>query len=381
MTKVVFYSYDSAQNYTLLALALSKPKDVSIDWFVQYPVAPFHRNIDALVSLQQLGLGFESLQGKWKEKLLLPFKKRARTSLNFATTNNPIKLDKVRIIPVIGPWESLVARLKPDAFLLPTVRFGQGDPAVVFTKLARMAPLFLHEYGNTMKQHSAFDFYKERHNFFSGIFTHGKLYHQQAKDRKMKTDLFLTGGSKTDFYHQQSRFPPPTKKPYIVYCNTTSHQTIYDNRLSEPLKWFSILRRSCRLAGFELIIKLHHHTYFLFQNTELASNIYFNGYTADLFRGASGIIADPSSVLCEALLANKPLFVPKLSLPDWAYIKTMLSACQLLTRDPNKNKGIISKAINNDAGGARRKQLIRMWWHRPNGQASSRIWKRLLSRV
>lgn len=379
MKKIIFYSYAGQQVVTLIALCLTKPKNVEIDWYLQTPVGEFAEFIDAIISVRQFGFNIDPLQGDLKEKVFANFKGKIPINLNYSITNRKIKSKGINIYPVVGKWAKFALLSNPDAILLPTIRLGQNRPVMTLSKLAKATPLFLHEYGTTMKKISGFDLYKERHSLLKATFTHGKLYHKQAE--KIKTEKILTGGCKSDFFHKPYFFQPPTKKPFLVYCTTVSHIAIYDNRLSEPQKWVKILQKSCNQIGFELVIKLHPHDLFLYQNSSWSNLIYFNAYSADLFRQSSGIISDPSSVLAEALLANKPIFIPQLDLPSWNYIDLMLSGCYILGKDPLKNARLMENALRNDPLSKRRKELIKLWWHKPDGNASKRIWQELLKRI
>lgn len=146
----------------------------------------------------------------------------------------------------------------------------------------------------------------------------------------------MTGSSKSDFYHLSQIFDPPVKRPFLLYCNSVSHIDIYDNRASQPEKWVSILQKSCQKTGYDLIVKLHPHTYFLYKDTSWANKVYFNSYTADIFRQAAGIISDPSSIMLESYLAKKPLFIPQMKIPMWPHIRPIIKTSIFLSADVKK---------------------------------------------
>lgn len=377
MKKIIFYSFNGTHVPTLAALALTKPKNVKLIWYIQVPAGrDYWEFIDAIDSVKQMGFKIGPLVGSWKDKLFFPLKKRAPTEKKkLIYSKRKIVIENLEIFPVVGDWWKIVLSQSPNAIVLPSIRLPKNSLKTL-ELLQKKAPVFLHEYGNTMKKISAFDLHPERHNFFTAIFTHGELYHNQAK--RIQAKKVLTGSSKTDFYHYNFLFPPPINKPFLVYCNTICHsRTFYDSRLSEPEKWINILYKSCQKANFDLVVKLHPNTLFLFQNEKWPGIKYINSYTADVFRQSSGIISDPSTVLAEALLTNKPLFLPRLNLPSWSYIKLMSSACHILGKNVSENARIIKSALKNDPLSGRRGELIKLWWHNPNGRVSQRIWSNI----
>lgn len=382
MKKVIFYSYNGTHTPTLTALAFFKPKNVQIEWYIHAPRGKIYSEFyDALTSLEQLGFNYQFLSNKLISRIKDYFLKKKLRKFIFPFAKTSLKKKGVKLFVINGKWWKYLISRKPDVIVFPTVRIIGPKAPQILELLSQHVPLFLHEYGNTLKQISAFDLHKERHEFFKVIFTHGQMYQNQLDKRKIKVKSVLTGSSKSDFYHLPEIFDPPVKHPFLLYCNSVSHIDIYDNRLSQPEKWVEILQKSCQKAGYDLIIKLHPHTYFLYQNASWANKVYFNSYTADIFRQAAGIISDPSSIMLESYLAEKPLFIPQMKIPEWSYIRPIIKTSILLNTDVKKNAQIISKTLSQFRFSRAHKKVKENWWYNPDGNASKRVWKHILSYI
>ncbi|MDQ3008461.1 MAG: hypothetical protein M3Q81_02595 [bacterium] len=287
--------------------------------------------------------------------------------------------DSVKVKVVQGDWWQEIIQCKPDALVLPTVRILEQHGYEILHQLARKLPLFLHEYGQPIKNVSAFDLYKERHELMTHIFTHGRKYQSQLVAKGFSVPSTITGASKSDLYRDLPLFERPTDKPYLVYCNSVSHVAMYNKSDSQPEKWVEILELSCRLAGYELVIKLHPHSYYQFRDASWRKKVYFNAYTADLFRGAAGIISDPSSLFIEGLLAEKPLFMPSLNVNEWSYLKNISQLIRILTEDTVQNSSIIKKTIEEFSLTKKYISAKNAYWHNADGMSSARIWQKILA--
>ena len=383
MKRVFFYSFNGIHTPTLASLAYFKPENVEIEWFVHPPTGVLYSEFyDALMSVEQLGFNYQFLSSGHLSRIKnLYFKKFALKKFIIPFANKSLQREKVKVFVVNDGWWKYILNRKPDAVILPTVRLVEPSSIRILETLSRHVPLFLHEYGNTAKSISAFDLHKERHEFFNTIFTHGKVYQKQLDDRRINVKSLMTGSSKTDFYQMAVLFDAPVKHPFLLYCSSISHVNIYDDRASQPEKWVDILRQSCRLAGFDLIVKLHPSTLFLYKDEPWASIVYVNSYAADIFRQASGIISDPSSIMLESFLAEKPLFVPKLGIPEPSYLKPVIKVAEILTSDIKNNARKIRKITAEFRFSAAHKKIKLNWWHNPNGKVSKRIWKHILSQI
>lgn len=383
MKKVFFYSFNGIHTPTLASLAYYRPENVEIEWLVHPPTGALYSEFyDALISLEQLGFNYQFLSsGLLSHTKNLYLKKFALRKSIIPFANKSLQKERVKVSVVNDRWWEYIINRKPDAVILPTVRLVEPSCIQILETLSKHTSLFLHEYGNTAKSISAFDLHKERHEFFKTVFTHGKVNQKQLDDRRINVKSVMTGSSKTDFYRMPILFDAPVKQPFLLYCSSVSHVDIYNDKASQPEKWVDILRQSCRLAGFDLIVKLHPSTLFLYKDEPWANIVYINSYAADIFRQASGIISDLSTIMLESFLAEKPLFIPKLGIPEPSYLKPVIKVAKILTPDIKNNAREIRKITTEFRFSADHKKIRLNWWHNPNGKVSKRIWKHILSQI
>lgn len=90
----------------------------------------------------------------------------------------------VKVFAIEGKWWKHIINRRPDGIVFPSVRIIEPEALQILESLSQHAPLFLHEYGNTLKRISAFDLYKKKHELFKVIFTHGKMYQNQFDKEK-----------------------------------------------------------------------------------------------------------------------------------------------------------------------------------------------------
>lgn len=381
MKRIIFYSFSGTHTPTLAALAYFKPKNVEVEWYVHAPLGrEYAQFYDALLSTEQLGFTYQFLSNRLPLYIRNQYiKKYSFRKVILPYAKSGIQKKGVKVFVASGKWWEYIINRKPDAIVLPSVRNPEPGAPQVLETLSSHTPLFLHEYGTTAKDISAFDTYKERHEFFRTVFTHGKVYQKQLDESGIRVESMMSGSSKTDFYRMHALFDAPVKRPFLLYCNSIAHVDIYDDRASQPEKWVKILEESCRLAGFDLIVKLHPNTLFLYKDESWANIVYVNSYAADIFRQASGIISDPSSIMLEAFLAEKPLFIPKLSIPEPIYLRPVLKTATTLTTNIKTNAKNISKTIEEYKFSNKHKKIRGYWWHKPNGKVSKRIWGHILS--
>ena len=242
-------------------------------------------------------------------------------------------------------------------------------------------PIFLHEYGNSIKNFSAFDIHPERHDLLTAIFSPGTKYSQQARRANINSKVIITGSSKLDFYSWKEIVKPPTKNPFFVYCNTVAHTQISSSGISQPKKWVPILEKSLKKLGYELVIKLHPHSYFLYRDEAWSKYVYCSPFSADLFRQASGIIADPSSILLEALTLNKPIFLTKNFENVSTYYDFLKQKIPILDYNTDFNSQIIRKYTLKKATTRKKKIWLDKWWYRLDGRSSERIWSNISKMV
>ncbi|PIR58800.1 MAG: hypothetical protein COU69_03305 [Candidatus Pacebacteria bacterium CG10_big_fil_rev_8_21_14_0_10_56_10] len=379
MKKIVFYSFNGVATPTLAALAYFKPSNVYITWYIQSPIGKLYSEfLDAIVSVKQLGFKYSYFSNSLLHSVNAQVVKNKLNKFFLPYAQQSLHKPGVEVVVVGQNWQEILLSSQTDGLVLSSIRTGSYQ---FYKQLSQHQPIFLHEYGNSLKKISAFDLFPERHRLLSSIFFPGKKYYSQAISKSLQSKSVITGASKSDFYSLPYIFPRPTDKPFLVYCNTVSHIDIYDNKLSEPLRRVDNLVEACRKAGFELVIKLHPHTYHLFSNAPWRHRVYCNAYSADLFRQAAGIISDPSSLMLESFLANKPLFVPQPNIKLWPQLKTILSVSTILDENVRQNAKLINKAVDNFSANGSYRKIKELWWHLPDGKASRRIWKNILKKL
>ena len=345
MKKIVFYSFNGTTTSTLAALALAVPPDVEIKWLVSPPSVEL---VDSVSSIEEMGL--QCIPSRY--------------------------------------WFEEALGYEPDAILISSIYIHRMDFSRRYSsKRAREIiyktgiPFFIHERGNTAKpdSNSSVERFRKEYKYFRATFTLGPLFHYTC--RNLPTEKVLTGASKIDFYKWPLRFTPPTDKPFIVYCDTYCDTSWMNSKLSEPQKWVDILYQACQKLGYELVIKIHPCNLFMKRHKSWPGIIYTNSYYADLFKQATAIISDPSSVLTEALLLNKPLFLPEMSIGSWWQMDLLKPALYILKRNVDSAAKQIEEAIKNDRKKDTRRMLAKLWWYKPDGHASERIWEALLKRI
>jgi hypothetical protein len=236
-------------------------------------------------------------------------------------------------------------------------------------------PFFFHAYGNTFKEKSGFEWRSKQGKFLSAIFSMGPKEYEQSKFLGIRQER--TGGSKLDLFTFPEIFKVPVKKPFVLYCSTISNTRIYPKELSEPEKWAPYLEDIFNSTGFEFVAKWHPNSTQKFKKMKLVKNTYLPTYQYDVLRQANIIVADPTSLLPDALIVNKPLFLIKTPLDEWGYYRRFKKGCYMIVGNRQKDRGLILKVMNKDWLKNERKKLIKEWWYKPDGNASERVWKQI----
>ena len=373
MKKVAFYSYLGSHIPNLAALAHFKPPDISIEWIVQYPQGIYKPYIDSIISLEQLGY---RIQYPSKDLKLKHYFTKQRLIKNYYYPNLREKnsLNKVPVKLTIDNWWDELLSCKPNAIILSTIMLLGNNSVKHLSDISKKIPVFLHDYGQSMKEISIFKLYKERFQFLAGIFLPGKAYLKQMLTRKIKIPYWITGGSKTDFHFLPSLFHRPTNKPFLVYCNSVSHINLYHPQASQPEKWIPILNAICKKMGLDLIVKLHPLTYNRFCQSSWASQVYFSVYTNSLFKQSQGIISDPSTVLLDSLIVQKPLFILKNEVDLPTNLQKLLPYVPRLSINRNIEK-VIADHLKHQKKTLFPKNIVSHWWCKLDGHASKRIWR------
>lgn len=386
MKRIAFYSDAETNVPPLLALALARPEKVVIDWYIEHPLSPISIGINPTSFIYQLRITSDNYNEVLPSVYLLNILQklqfwflpnhRSHRGLHLRGTN-------FFLIRNDEKFNALIDNLKKrkyDGLFISSIYF----PRKFFIKLKTLGiPIFYQEYGHFAKAASCYDTGFENFKYLKAVFLQGHKNLEQS--RHIKCRKIILGGARSDFFNHKSYFRAPRSSDFITYFNTVAGESLnHDNRLSQAERWLSILIESSHLAGYKFVFKPHPTTTRKYINLlkKYSEYFYINTYTADIIKQSTAIISDPSSIISEAILAKKPIFMPTISERIWKERGFYEPIIHFLGENPHKNAGIIKNTIKRVNAGSLQKlysSYARKLWYKPDGKVSERIWRAVLN--